>query len=677
MSSGSSGCENKRPRLKSTSLSESSASSPSSPISSVGRNEVQSKDLSEKDISTKKTKHDKLKKQFCKRSKKPPKLKSISSSKILPSPNERNEILARKKSKKDISSKKKSNKISEGKSSGGGINRPKLVSTSSDSSSSPSSKGFSSGRNEIRSKCLSKKDISAENYLIVEVERAFRIVQAEGKSHSEDSVQRMNQIVLENLIKVSPTMATRLQPMLRAIVAQRHHEALRSSLSLVPVAQLSDEQNIIVYQKRFFSLFDDDNCVSFAVSSKNSQGGLSLREVFYLSLFAFANCRRSQGDHLLQLMLSGESTTGKSTLVEDILLERGHNVTTDQGVGRFSTGERNLILLHDADIVWLCKGPDADKYKTIARGETTTVKVHSATAVVPPLFLLVTSNKRFFDHRIGECDSFGRSSMLRNFFTENKVKIADELISPFRNRFLECHIRKRAERDPSDLRMMTRFNLLHFTVGVYDRILAILESHSADDFVNENIARYCLVALWDQAELRARYHIGGTSVKNENSDAVELRRRVEAARVKLCLPSLFDCYLVSEPKPPPSLSRPFPLPPGCPSFPPPLPEPSRPRLRTRPEKNCHSLSASVPSLERERIEALEVVKLSPTKVMEPMQFFKMDQDCALLVSREEESKEKDEFTTRGKSNQKNADWFIELFGDDEVGGNSGEGYLYQ
>ena len=86
-------------------------------------------------------------------------------------------------------------------------------------------------------------------------------------------------------------------------------------------------------------------------------------------------------------------STGKSSLFETPLQSVSHNLTSDQGVGRFNTNGKLVLLLHDANIDILVKGKDSEKLKTLARSEPTSAKIHSATISIPPIHILLTSNR--------------------------------------------------------------------------------------------------------------------------------------------------------------------------------------------------------------------------------------------------------------------------------------------
>jgi hypothetical protein len=68
-------------------------------------------------------------------------------------------------------------------------------------------------------------------------------------------------------------------------------------------------------------------------------------------------------------------------------------LSNDNGVGRFTTNGKLILLLHDTNLDVLVKGKDVDKLKAITRSEPITAKVHSTTISIPPIHLIATSNR--------------------------------------------------------------------------------------------------------------------------------------------------------------------------------------------------------------------------------------------------------------------------------------------
>jgi len=106
-------------------------------------------------------------------------------------------------------------------------------------------------------------------------------------------------------------------------------------------------------------------------------------------------------------------STGKSALFENQIQSVSHNLSCDDGCGRFNTAGKLILLLHDVNLNVLVKGKDVDKLKAVTRSEPFTAKVHSSTVTVPPIHLLVTSNRYFLHLYINTI-----SIIIFNFFNE-------------------------------------------------------------------------------------------------------------------------------------------------------------------------------------------------------------------------------------------------------------------
>lgn len=176
--------------------------------------------------------------------------------------------------------------------------------------------------------------------------------------------------------------------------------------------------------------------------------------------------------------------------------------TSDSGCGRYQTQHRNIILLHDTTVSTLF-GPDMEKIKSLCRGENTVVKVHSSTSTVPAVFVLVTSNERLQNHH---CPTSKTSTQWLHILPSHVEKVGrkrihEEHIKAVQNRFIEMHIRKKCHQDEIDLRRSDSFEKKHMVLGLYDRILTIMEMYTPDDFCSAYLYRYVIGGLEKNAQL--------------------------------------------------------------------------------------------------------------------------------------------------------------------------------
>ena len=75
-----------------------------------------------------------------------------------------------------------------------------------------------------------------------------------------------------------------------------------------------------------------------------------------------------------------------------------------------------------------------------------------------------------------------------------------ESISALQNRFLEAFCRKPPPLDPSCLPKTGTFQREHLIVGIYPRVMAILEEHKRSDFFSPTLALYALMGLANHVE---------------------------------------------------------------------------------------------------------------------------------------------------------------------------------
>jgi hypothetical protein len=73
-------------------------------------------------------------------------------------------------------------------------------------------------------------------------------------------------------------------------------------------------------------------------------------------------------------------------------------MSTEQGVGRFVTASKSIMMLHDIELGSLVYGRDKDRFKAICRSEPVVAKVHFTTNVVPYVHLVATSNQHLLQH---------------------------------------------------------------------------------------------------------------------------------------------------------------------------------------------------------------------------------------------------------------------------------------
>ena len=319
---------------------------------------------------------------------------------------------------------------------------------------------------------------------------------------ADDLQQFQLNLATERLSKISPVLANRYGVLLKTHLAFLQDQTLQDAFAEIRVPELPIDAKSLIYQRMFDNFVDDADSVSFATHNKSLLGNLNPKDMFVLLMFTFATCRRVKGDNLLQLIVSGVSSVGKSKLFESAMLHGGHNFATEEGVGRFVTGKKNLLLLHDVDISILYSGKDSDKIKAIARSETTSAKVQNTVTIILPLFIFCSSNMNLMTH-VFSCRKGG-------FFTkkyESQAQLVgqkrrhEECLNAIKSRFLELFVRKAPWQDPEDLKNSDNFNRTHFILATYERVVAVMAKYKKEDFHSTHLIHYVASGLCKFADL--------------------------------------------------------------------------------------------------------------------------------------------------------------------------------
>lgn len=300
----------------------------------------------------------------------------------------------------------------------------------------------------------------------------------------------------ERIGNASVTLSHRVDPILKLLLEQKMANAM--SKSFVSIEENAEDLADLVerYKKCFNTWIDSDNLVSFKATNTRLLGNVSAKDMFILTFFAFCTCRRSKNDNILQLGLVGCSTSGKSTLFESCLMEGSHVTTNEQGVGRFQVGNKPVLMFHDINVRTLALSKDTEKIKTIARTEPTVSKVHGNVITLPPLFLFYSSNERLMSHRFSPTATLMQSRFYPSQVNaEGKKKCSDENLAAIQNRFIEAFVRSQPPLDVNDLPRSGGFQRIHGVLGMYNRVIEILQQLEKKDIFSLVLIKYVLNGL--------------------------------------------------------------------------------------------------------------------------------------------------------------------------------------
>ena len=154
------------------------------------------------------------------------------------------------------------------------------------------------------------------------------------------------------------------------------------------------------------------------------------------------------------------------------------------------------VVFHDVNIATMV-GADVERIKSLARSETTVVKIHSSTTTVSPLFVFYTSNERLFKHTIPAAFS-GKGypiTCASQVETTGKKRVSEENLEAVKARFLEMYVFKAPQQSRQDLECSGTFSRNHFIHGTFDRALSLLEKYPVKAFHSLHLPAYVLSGL--------------------------------------------------------------------------------------------------------------------------------------------------------------------------------------
>ena len=267
-----------------------------------------------------------------------------------------------------------------------------------------------------------------------------------------------------------------------------------------------DLRKMSLMYRECFNSWVDSPFVNYVAYNKLLLGALSEKDCLILHLFAFLTCYRAKGDNLYAVCISGCSTAGKTMLFENPILANGHQHVAEAGVGRWVVGKRSVLCYHDIPLDRLVRGADGEKFKTICRSERSTCKIFGSTSVLPPLFVFITSNQNIQTHSIVRRPSkksffFATSkfeletSKLNLIFSAKKQDLMKESISAVKSRVIEAYVSQRPTLDKKNIPTSGNFSRQNAILGMFERVIAILELHDTSSFYSAALWSYAITGL--------------------------------------------------------------------------------------------------------------------------------------------------------------------------------------
>ena len=346
---------------------------------------------------------------------------------------------------------------------------------------------------ELSDEILTPKEKQAEEFIT----EFLQMIHSDEHSFSADLSMQQKLIEANKMLsECSMILAHKYQPIIADLISQQEQKNMNEKYGIIKCKNLADEDLSKRYLACFVNFINDKDCVSLRTANMDLLGALDIKDYFTLMYFAIITCKRQAGDNTLQLIICGKSSCGKSAIFENPIQEIAHNMTADQGCGRFITGAKSTLLLHDCNLDILVKGRDMDKLKSITRTEPITTKIHSKTNCVPPLFVVVTSNKHIYNHKFKQAEKIGFRFVNLYKSDIQPTKTTHEAdIEAVRNRYIECFVRQRPTLPANSLPSSSNFKKNHVIIGLFQHVANLLLKYDRKDFCSEYLFLYPIIGM--------------------------------------------------------------------------------------------------------------------------------------------------------------------------------------
>ena len=348
----------------------------------------------------------------------------------------------------------------------------------------------------MKERLLTRREKNEEEF-INDLMESFEKNEFEASSSADLSHQERLQQAQQKLADKSIILAHKYSPLLKQYVANKEQKILNEKFAVIKSKKSTLEEMALKYRHCFNTWVNAKEDVHIKVrDGKEQLGKLNVIHVFTLIFYSIITNRRQTGDNLLQLIISGLTSCGKSMLFENPLLEVAHMVTTEKGVSRFNFDSKSTMLLHDISLINLVRSSDCDRLKAICRGEPVPTKTHGNVQTVPSVFVLITSNQHLFTHAFQTLER-SRKSFQKVYCTDIKPSKAVHPgdIAAVQTRFVEAFVRSCPQIDEKYLPKSENFERNHVIVGLFEDVVNILSSYSKSDFKTEYYYLYPIGGL--------------------------------------------------------------------------------------------------------------------------------------------------------------------------------------
>lgn len=245
-----------------------------------------------------------------------------------------------------------------------------------------------------------------------------------------------------------------------------------------------------------------ENTHIFSYDIKDTFGELSPVNYVMMMLLIIVTNYRTGADRLRVLMLTGNSSVGKSSLLNGLLSTCANIASDSEGVAKYKKQRNNVTAFHFADFTLsnLLNATHASPFKTISRGEKSSVKVRGSVEELSPTFIIVTSNNVLFR----ASDSIyayppDKSALRMNCKIHDDVVLLEKKgwldTEAIRRRSIEVRTYRRAEIDEEFFKYNYNYQV-SVAALYYLTLQTLIERHKDIGTIgNQNIIYYALNSL--------------------------------------------------------------------------------------------------------------------------------------------------------------------------------------
>jgi hypothetical protein len=395
-----------------------------------------------------------------------------------------------------------------------------------------------------RQQLLTKKEQHSEKFIEKLMTNAKNEFQASMTSADVSHKERLEQ-AQQKLTETSIILAHKYQPLIKEYVAQQEKELLNNKFAVIKASPTSLQDMAAKYRACYEAWIYAKDDVSVKVHRHKDLGSLDVIDAFTLTYFATLTNRRRTGDNLHQLVVSGDTSCGKTLMFESPLLDIAHMLTTEKGVSRFNCDSKSTLLLHDVNLEILVKS-DSDKLKAIARAEPVPTKTFGNVQTVPAVFMFVTSNRTLLNHVFDKPERRG-FRFNRVYKTDLKPTrfIHEKDIAAVQSRFIEAFVRQRPVLPEGCLPKNENFDRYHVIVGLFDLVIDILSKLDKSNFEHQYLYLYALSGLTKHVYLLPKDE---QELKKCVLYALMQKYELDETQIKLCCESMNFTPLKNEPE---------------------------------------------------------------------------------------------------------------------------------